>query len=240
MADYSIKLPIFEGPLELLIHLLEKSKVDIYDIPIADITDQYMDYLTSMQAFDIEIASEFLVMATLLLHIKSKMLLPKNPLEQADSADEENRDPRDILVDKIVEYKKFQQAAVKLGDMLEERKKFTPRPESILPTKRSKLLQYSADNLLDSMLSILQSIKKEDPVNYIEIKEISIDGRMKELLEFLTTCKEPILFTELFANIDKECLVVSFLAVLELLKEGKIIVCQQDIFEPIYVSLKEV
>ncbi|HWI55555.1 MAG TPA: segregation/condensation protein A, partial [Desulfobacteria bacterium] len=103
---YQIKLQVFEGPFDLLFHLIEKNEVDIYDIPIAKITEQYVEYIKNMQMLDLEVASEFLVMASTLLSIKARMLLPKPPKEDPE-LDEEDADPRDLLVEKLLEYKKF-------------------------------------------------------------------------------------------------------------------------------------
>ena len=113
MADLSLKVSDFEGPLDLLMHLIEKDKIDIYDIPIAEITEQYIAYLSAMAEFDMEIASEFLVMAATLLQIKSRMLLPK----PAPETDEEEADPRTMLVEMLIEYRRIKACAAKLTEM---------------------------------------------------------------------------------------------------------------------------
>ena len=113
MQDYKIKLDAFEGPMDLLMHLIEKNKIDIYDIPIAELTQQYMDYLDASREFNIEIASEFLVMAATLLQIKSRMMLPKPPKEEL----EDEEDPRLELVQRILEYRRFKQVSSVLSTM---------------------------------------------------------------------------------------------------------------------------
>src|SRR5271155_645693 len=125
-ADYKVKLEVFEGPLDLLLYLIKKEEVDIYDIPIERITNQYMEYLTLMQMLNLEVAGEFLVMAATLMYIKSRMLLPVDQ-QVADSEEEEGEDPRWELIRQLVEYKKFKDAALQLGRREDEQSNLYPR-----------------------------------------------------------------------------------------------------------------
>ncbi len=136
IMSYKVKLEVFEGPLDLLLYLIKKEEVNIYDIPIAKITDQYLEYLELMQLMDLDIAGEFLVMAATLMHIKSRMLLPPDQLEE----EEAEEDPRAELVRRLLEYKKFKEAASQLATMESQQKHFFPRvgtlkPEEVLAPK---------------------------------------------------------------------------------------------------------
>lgn len=240
MAEYQLKLPSFEGPLELLLHLLEKNKVDIYDIPIAMITRQYLQHLQNMQAFDIEVASEFIGMATFLLQIKTKMLLPQNKnLLAADEDNLESLDPRDLLVDKLVEYKRFQQCAQQLNELLQRRNKLTGRKESDLVLKTTRLQHCQASKLFSSLQNMLEFSKQEELVRYIDVAELSIKDAMKNLLKLLKQSQKPLAFASLLTTAGREQMVIYFLAILELLKQNKLVVTQEDIFAPIFILSKE-
>jgi segregation and condensation protein A len=131
----NIKLDVFEGPLDLLLHLIKKAEVDIYNIPIAEITEQYLEYLKAMEELDLEIASEFIVMAATLLEIKSKMLLPKPKINEEEAADQ---DPRIELVEKLVEYKKFKEFANFLREITQDYELYFKEPEVIDDIKENK------------------------------------------------------------------------------------------------------
>ncbi len=240
MADYQIKLPSFEGPLELLLHLLEKNKLDIYDIPIAAITGQYLQYLQNMRDFDIEIASEFIGMATFLLQIKTKMLLPQNKsLENSEDENQELVDPRDLLVDKLVEYKRFQQCAQQLNELLQKRNKLASRKESNLILKTTRLQDCQVEKLFSSLQNLLDFTKQTEIVRYIDVAELSIKDAIRTLVKKLKESKTALAFSELLVTEGREQIVVYFLAVLELLKQNKLVVIQEDIFAPILICLKE-
>ena len=130
MQDYTIRLDAFEGPLDLLMHLIERNKIDIYDIPIATLTEQYMEYLAKFKEFNIEVASEFLVMAATLLQIKSRILLPK---VKKIEAEEEEEDPRQELVDRLLEYRRFKEVSDILDQLAQEQEKMFFRPPADLP-----------------------------------------------------------------------------------------------------------
>ncbi len=240
MAEYQIKLPSFEGPLELLLHLLEKNKVDIYDIPIATITGQYLQYLQNMQAFNMDVASEFIGMATFLLRIKTRMLLPQIKSTDASDADNpEELDPRELLVDKLVEYKRFQQCAQQLNELLQQRNKLSTRKESSVVLKETHLQVCPIDKLFDSLQNMLETTKEEDLIRYIDVAELSIKDAIRTLLKKIKQAQKPIAFSTLLITEGREQMVVYFLAVLELLKQNKLVVTQEDIFAPILIFLKE-
>jgi segregation and condensation protein A len=158
MSEYKIKLKVFEGPMALLLHLIEKDKLDIYDIPIAAVTEQYMAYLKALEEFNIEVASEFLVMAATLLQIKSRMLLPKPP-KPNDMAEEE--DPRQELVARLIEYRRFKEMSHTLETMLDERQRYFTR----LPMEFQKQVTLpeglTIDHLLRAIAAVWESVSPE-------------------------------------------------------------------------------
>jgi segregation and condensation protein A len=162
MSDkYTIKIENFEGPFDLLFHLIEKNKIDIYDIPIALITEQYIDYIESMQEMDLEVTSEFLVMAATLLHIKSRMLLPKKVVSENE---EESVDPRDELVARLLEYKKYKEFA---GELKEREKVYEliyyKLPEVIeVENKNTQLVGLNIDDLVSAFKNMLDKTEKEE------------------------------------------------------------------------------
>ena len=155
MADLSLKVSDFEGPLDLLMHLIERDKIDIYDIPIAEITEQYIAYLSAMAEFDMEIASEFLVMAATLLQIKSRMLLPK-PVPETD---EEEADPRTMLVEMLIEYRRIKACAAKLTEMKTAAERYVYRRPLAEGRINRSIAQYQAGDLVKSLLALLELLK---------------------------------------------------------------------------------
>ncbi len=143
MNNLSLKLTAFEGPLDLLLHLIERDKIDIYDIPIVAVTEQYISYLRNLSEFDLETASEFLVMAATLLQIKSRLLLPKKPAEE----DEEEADPRQQLVDMLVEYRRIKRAAAALGALKQEAARFGQRKPMFSGLVERSIPHYSVQEL---------------------------------------------------------------------------------------------
>ncbi|MGE4282905.1 MAG: ScpA family protein [Clostridia bacterium] len=236
MEKLSFRLDVFEGPLDLLLHLIEKNKVNIYDIPIADITGQYLEHLEQLSFMDLEVSSEFLMMAAHLLYIKSKMLLPKH----TDSTEEEE-DPREQLVARLLEYKKYKEAS----SFLEERELtyrnivFKNPDELEIPAVSYSLMNLSIDDLLKAF----QGIIKKNTYHQIDVKEsfsdivgitkTSVKQEIREVLKQLDIHKSTTLL-ELFCNIHlKAEIVTRFLAVLELIKSDIIIIEQRN--EQIYI-----
>lgn len=247
--DLTVKLQVFEGPLDLLLHLLEKNKVNIYDIPIVEITSQYMDYINEMQRQDLNIVSEFLVMAATLLDIKSRMLLPK------EEAKEEEEDPRAELVQKLLEYKMYKCMSYELKDrQIDANKvlfKMPTIPEEVRQYEEPvDLQQLMSDVTLKKLNAIFKSImrKQEDKIDpirskfgKIEREEVSLEERMAYLEQYALAHSCFSFRGLLEAQSGKMEVIVTFLSVLELMKIGKIHISQEHIFDDImiYASAKD-
>lgn len=234
----SVKLQAFEGPLDLLLHLIDKAEVDIYDIPIAEITDQYLQYIDAMQVHDLEVSSEFLVMAATLLEIKSKMLLPKPKKEESG---EEGADPREELVQKLIEYKKYKEISLQLKDKLSVFEKvFYKAPEPIedyIPDV-SSIYNVSLDLLVISFKNILLRNESRKRHNFKEIyrEVVTIDDKI-QLISKLLINKPSFYFDDLFLNCcNKYEIIVTFIAVLELIKRKSILIEQERSFARILIK----
>ena len=241
----SYKLERFEGPLDLLLHLIDKNKVNIYDIPIVEITNQYMEYIAEMKRRDLNVLSEFLVMAATLIDIKSKMLLPSDP-----DSEEEEEDPRAELVQQLLEYKMYKCMAYELKDrqMDAQRTMFKEPtiPEEVLAYQEPvDIEELVSDITLAKLNDIFQSIMKKqtekiDPVRSkfgkIEKEEVSLEDKMDYLLEYATSHKHFSFRSLLEAQCGKVEIIVTFLAILELMKMGKIFISQERIFDDIKID----
>ncbi len=245
--DMTVKLQVFEGPLDLLLHLLDKNKVNIYDIPIVEITNQYMEYLEEMKRRDLNVLSEFLVMAATLIDIKSRMLLPST-----DEEDDEEEDPRNELVQQLLEYKMYKCMAYELKDRQMDASRVLFKeptiPEEVLAYEEPiNMEELISDITLAKLNEIFKSIMKKqvekiDPVRSkfgkIEKEEVSLEDKMAELEEYALSHKH---FS--FRNLlEKQCskveIIVTFLAILELMKIGKINISQEHIFDDIKIESK--
>lgn len=245
MIELEVKLEAFEGPLDLLLHLIEKNKVDIYDIPIVEITEQYLDYVSKMPKDDLDMASEFLVMAATLIDIKSRMLLPKEIDENGEEID-----PRAELVEKLIEYKMYKYAAGELRDM----QVYAGKSMYKEPTVPDEVRKYEPPIDLDLLLKdvdltklneIFQMVLKRqmdkiDPVRSkfgkIEMEEVSLPDKMNYVSDTLKK-KKRCSFRQLLDNQNSKIeIIVSFLAVLELIKIGAIEVHQEKTFDDIYIN----
>jgi segregation and condensation protein A len=242
---YQVKIDAFEGPLDLLLHLINRLEIDIYDIPVAQITEQYLIYIKNMSELKLDVASEFLVMAATLLAIKSKMLLPKHEEvfdeENADISYEE--DPRDELVERLIEYRKYKEAAQDLKSMEEERGlMYTKAPSDLSDFAKEKQQERTEiDVSLYDMLAALQKLMRRKKLQRpmatkITRQEISIEKRMTEIMEELIKVKVRKNFKDLFPFPEKEHIVVTFLAILELIKRKEIDVEQLENFGEIFVE----
>lgn len=163
---YLVKLEAFEGPLDLLLHLIHRLEIDIYDIPVSEITEQYMEYIHTMQELELDVASEYLVMAATLLSIKSKMLLPRQEEEWSDEEiiEEEQSDPRDELVTRLIEYKKYKEAAVKLKELESERALVYTKPPSDLSEyleEKEPILQKGNVTVYDMIAAFQKMLKRK-------------------------------------------------------------------------------
>lgn len=234
----TIKIQNFEGPFDLLFHLLEKNQVNIYDIPVNEITDQYMDYLFAMQHLDLEIASEFLVMAATLLHIKSKMLLPEKKNKK-----EEEVDPREELVQKLIEYKKHKE----FTQTLKVREKeweclYYKLPEAIAFDWDEVILELSPDKLKDAFIGIMERNQRKKNnssskmIQILQQEKVSLRSKIREVVRTLIN-HTFFKFSELFSLKRKSRLevVTGFLAVLELTKLKKVRLEQSKQFDEIVV-----
>jgi len=239
---YTIKIQNFEGPFDLLFHLIEKNQINIYDIPINEITDQYLEYLSHMQELDLEIASEFLVMAATLLHIKSRMLLPD---KKAVTEGEEQEDPREELVLKLVEYKKYKDLALTLKEReMQWSRVFYKLPELIEfeYENRNDSQELSAEELRRTFAGLLQRNASKINNNsgamskIIQHEKVSLKSKMYEVVKMLIK-RTFFQFAELFSlkKRSKTEVVTGFLAILELAKLKKVRIFQKKQFSKILV-----
>lgn len=232
---YNIKIPVFEGPLDLLLHLIRENKIDIYDIPISLITRQYLKYIEILKELNLDIAGEFLAMAATLIYIKSRMLIP--PDEEAPP--EEQEDPRQELVERLVEYQKFKEAAVQLKEKEEVWMKVFQR-EPVLDEDEGEI--YLSDVSLFDLLSALKKILETAPpeVGTITKSTLTVKDRMSIIIEMIEG-QEALRFEELFkGSITRAQLIVTFIALLELIRLGLIRAYQERHFGNIWVIKQNV
>jgi segregation and condensation protein A len=236
--EYQVKLPIFEGPMDLLLHLIEKNELDIYNIPIALITKQYMEYLELAGEIDLELTSEFLVMACTLLSIKAKMLLPKPIVEITE---EEGPDPRQELVERLLEYKQYKEQA-EIFKELEERqlKCFWRVIDDVQLLKKfppaNPVGSLDMDDLVAVLSEVLKKMKHRQQTVSLNREEVTIKDKIKDIVTLLHEKPHGLSFYKLFpAEVTKEEIIVTFLALLELIRREKIFVKQQKLFDDIYI-----
>ncbi|MEC0484736.1 segregation/condensation protein A [Bacillus glycinifermentans] len=247
MMEYQVKIEAFEGPLDLLLHLINRLEIDIYDIPVAKITEQYLLYVHTMRELELDVASEYLVMAATLLSIKSRMLLPKQEEELFDEEMlEEEEDPRDELIEKLIEYRKYKSAAQALKEREEERQKSFAKPPSDLSeyAKEVKLTEQKLSVTVYDMLGAFQKVLNRKKISRpsetrISRQEIPIEERMTQIVECLRSSGKRMHFMELFPFEQKQHLVVTFLAILELMKNQLVIIEQERNFSDIYITGSE-
>jgi segregation and condensation protein A len=227
---YQINLEVFQGPFDLLFHLIDKNEVDIYDIPIAEITQQYLDYLANMEKMDLDIASEFLVMASTLLAIKAKMLLPKPPKME----EEIEADPRDLLVEQLLEYKKYKLVAEFLQQREDKQGRTFVRPNEeafflTLFDDPNPLEGVKLEDLVIALKRLLSQTPVIDPVQEIFREEITIKQKIEEIQQAVIEHEAGISFFALFSPaVGRGEVVVQFLALLELMRLQYIKVSQID------------
>lgn len=235
MEQYSIRLECFEGPMELLMHLIEKNKIDIYDIPIASLTEQYIAYLDDFRSFDIEVASEFIIMAATLLQIKSRMLLPKPPKPR----DEEEADPRQELIDRILEYRRFKKVSSVMEKLQQTQERFLSRAPAELPVRHLPPQNLSLDDLLEAFANVL-AVRRELqlPQVFVRPEEFSVQDKMELLLSLLHRRGGRLKFGDAFTGSSRSELIATFLAMLELIKLRTIAVQQEIQCGEIYMCVK--
>jgi segregation and condensation protein A len=233
---YHIQLDIFEGPLDLLLHLIKENRMDIYNIPIAQITEQYLGYIDMMKELNLDIAGEFLLMAATLAHLKSQLLLP--PDESQQDAEEEGQDPRAELVRRLLEYQKYKNAAEQLvarpqlyRDVFARTFSARAIPKSDAP---AELVEISVFKLVEAFHHVLAHVKMESP-HQISFENVTIPDCVDTIVRAIRVSDEgSIRFQDLFKGVQsRRKVVVTFLAVLDLLKRGVIRVFQADAFSEI-------
>lgn len=244
----SVKLQVFEGPLDLLLHLIEKNKIDIYDIPIVEITDQYLEYIKQMETEDMNVMSEFLLMAATLLDIKCRMLLPRQVNEEG-----EEEDPREELVQKLLEYKMFKYMSYELKDRQMDAVKNYYKPPTIPAEVAAYQPPIDYDELLSGLnLGRLQEIfqatlkrqeDKIDPIRSqfgrIEKDEINMDEKLVYIQDYIRSHRTFSFTGLLEKSHNKMEIVITFLTVLEMMKMGQITIRQDDLFEDIIITSNE-
>jgi len=232
-SEYTFRLEGFEGPLDLLLHLIQKNELDIFNIPIAVITEQYLEYLQLMKVLNLDVAGEYLLMASTLLHIKSRMLLPK-PSE----GEEEEEDPRAELVRRLLEYQRYKQAAGEL-----ERRPMLDRdvfvrliPEELEEIPEEEKIEVNLFELLEAFRKILERARTE-AVHEVALEPLSVEDKIQEILELLQKENRSTAFHRLFPEMaSRRLIVVTLLAILELVKMKRIRIFQVAPFETIRIS----
>jgi segregation and condensation protein A len=243
------KLETFEGPLDLLLHLIDKAEIDIQDISISEITDQYISYLEAMQELELDVTSEFLVMAATLLSMKSRQLLPKPPVTEdpwLTVDDDDGLDPREELIRKLIEYRKFKAAASQLREQEYERSLvFTREPADLAPfaadIARNPVEGLHVDDLVRAFRKAMRRVQGRNRIAAIQRDEISIKDRIRDIMDALKSRSADgegkVLFSQLIGDEpDRQEIVVTFLAVLELMKRRWVYCHQHRLFDEIVLA----
>lgn len=240
MSDkYVVTIDNFDGPLDLLLHLIKEQDIDIYDIKIEDITKQYLDYIRHMKELNLEIASEYLVMASELIEMKSKMLLPKKREKEDDDYEE---DPRELLIERLLAYKKYKEVTSEFKDLELTRKMvFTREPDNLnrYVKEDENSEELGVADLIDAFNNLLKRKELDRPIaTKITKKELSVAEKVNKIKNILRN-KKKINFEDIFEVSTKEEVIISFLSVLEMVKKDEILLTQEGNFKNIVISLKE-
>ena len=240
MMDYKIEINNFEGPLDLLLHLIKESEVDICDINIEEITNQYLNYINKMEELNLNIASEYLVMAAELIEIKSSTLLPKHHVETDDEYEE---DPRNQLINRLLEYERYKNITSSLKEFEQERGKvFSKEPydlTNVIEPSKDIDENFKIEDLAEALNKMLARQELDKPLNTkITSKEYSVAERSSQIMQILRV-KKKIEFTELFDIREKDYIVVTFIAILNMAKRGEIDIKQDKNFESIMLEAKD-
>ncbi len=236
--DYTLKLDSFEGPLDLLWHLIKTAKMDIFDLNLELIINQYLDYINAMEKLNLDIASSYLVMASELLELKSRMLLPRYEEET------EEEDPEQNLVDRLIEYQKYKDITESFRKLEEDRQNYyTKLPESlgqyIDEETKVNFGDVSIDDLVEAFKKLLEEAEKKKPLpKKISRKEITVDEKIFEIKERFKK-QSKIRFVEFFEVLSRDNIVVTFLAILEMAKDGQLSITQDDNFSEIYCEVSK-
>ena len=236
---YELKLDNFEGPLDLLVHLIEKNKMDIYDVKLIDITDQYLEYINEMERQNLDVTSEFLVIASTLVYLKSKELLPKEVDNEAELTEEE-------LLRRIIEYKRYKDISMKFKEMyFENNKRFFKLPDKVVLPKQMIDRQYESSKIFENYKRLLENQEVKMNKNVENIEKIAIrdtytvTSKVKEIFKVLSK-KPRFVFGKLFSvrTKPKEEVITAFTGVLELTRKDKVTTSQEKLFGDIIVEKK--
>lgn len=233
--DFAIRLPAFEGPLDLLLYLIRRNEVDIYDIPIEHVTTQYIEILDSMEHLDLEIAGEFFVMAATLMYIKSRMLLPQKDQGSNQDVEDDDIDPRWELVQQLLEYKKFKEASSEIEDLILNSNDLIARigPKEALQAIERPLKPVERVDLWNTFNQVLRRLAERITTGEINAEQVTVADRMEFILLHFKD-KPKFLFSDLFESTTTiTTIVATFLAVLELSRLGEIIIKQDQAFTDI-------
>lgn len=233
--EYKFKINEFEGPFDLLLHLIKESKMDIMNIEIVKLTNQYLDYINSMEQMKLTVASEYLTLASELIYLKSKTLLPKRDDEEDDEQFEEAKTD---LVNRLLEYKKYKEVTETLKLLEEKRSYLYTKDVSDLTDYKSDSINLegnvSIDDLVDAFKKYLKRMEYKKPLSTkVTVREISVKERKKSIRNLLNK-KKKVEFFELFDEVTKDYIVATFLSILEMAKEKELIINQENNFDKIY------
>jgi segregation and condensation protein A len=234
--EYVVDVEVFHGPLDLLLYLTEKNQIDIYDIPVAAITDQYMEYLRQTGEYNLELLGEFLIMASYLLNLKSRMLLPRKPLAEAEG--EEPEDPRQELVQRLIDYRKYKAAADFLSDRDSGKEPRIFFRQAMVEWEEKEEIIASINALARAYRSI-QRREKDRPTYDIMLTDIDVREKMQEIIGILKERGEGLVLQELWVQAERREQLALFIGLLELVRQHKITVQQETEFGDIILSLRE-
>lgn len=238
---YQVKLESFTGPLDLLIHLIEKEEIDVYDIPVAKITEEYISYLATIEELDLDNMSEFLLMAINLLQIKAALLLPE-PNSSVFTREEslgQVEEMKQELVERLIEYRKFKKAAQSLyqWEILQKKIYYRSGQEESRETPELELGEVSLSQLVNRLKRIMKKAVKENLTQVIILEEFTVEERMEQIQDMLRSAQRSINFDQIFlADRNRLAMITSFLALLELVKLKKIRIRQESSFGPILIT----
>lgn len=237
--QYKVTIDNFDGPLDLLLHLIKEQDIDIYDIKIEKITKQYLDYIKEMKDLNLSVASEYLVMASELIEMKSKMLLPKKEKQEDDEYEE---DPREVLIERLLAYKKYKEVTSAFKDLELTRKLvFTKEPVNLSSYAKEEDIKedLGVDDLINAFNILMQKKELDKPLaTKITKKELSVSEKVKKIKDILKVRKK-MNFEEVFEVQSKEEVIISFLSILEMVKKKEILLTQEGNFKSIIISLRE-
>ena len=233
----NLKISDFEGPLDLLLHLIKESKVDIFDINIVEITDKYLEFIHKMESMNLDIASEYLVMASELIELKSRLLLPKEKIEE----DTEEIDPKEELINRLVEYQRYKDMRETFRELENIRSEiYTKSPENInlyLDDEYKVDTDITLDDLVNAFQKFIERKELDKPLSTkVTNKGVTVSERRKDIKRILKD-KKKVKFFDLFTVFTKEYIVVTFMTVLEMAKEHELVIKQENNFEDIYCEV---